>query len=138
MTAGRLAALAWMRARALTPPTLTPWHVEVSLDVRNAPAIREFDEHRDTRFHVEIYSEEWGVFFCHEGHASWIRVTDVPFVHGRDDFNLLSILPPLKDVGGLVRALERQHSIQFRREFALVRTNVPSAQAVVQAWVRTL
>lgn len=127
-----------MRARALVPPALTPWHVEVSLDVRSAPATRELDEHRDTRFHIEIYSQEWGVFFCHEGHASWVRVTDVPFVHGRDDFQLLSMLPPLKDVGGLVRSLERQHAIHFRRDLALVRTNVPSAQPVVQAWVRAL
>ena len=137
-TAGRLAAQAWARARALSAPTITPWHIEISLDVRDAPASVELDEARDTRLRLEIYSEEWGVFFCHQGRASWIRVTDIAFVHGRDDFGLLELVPPLKDIHALVRTLERQHDVAFRREHALVRTNVPRAEAVVRAWILTL
>ena len=91
MTAGKLAAQGWLRARALSAPAFTAWHVEVSLDVRDEPAPMLFDERRDTRLRIEIYSEEWGVFFCHHAKASWIRVTDIAFVHGRDDFNLLAV-----------------------------------------------
>src|SRR5947207_487774 len=80
-----------------------------------------FDERTDTRFRVEIYSEEWGFLFCHAGQASWIRVTDVPFVHGRDDFKLLPSMPALKDLGTLLRSVEQQHHVRFRRRNALVR-----------------
>ncbi len=134
-TAGKLAAQAWARARALSAPTLTPWHVEISLDVHDGPATHDVDLTRDTRFRLEIYSEEWGVFFCHGGRASWIRVTDIAFVHGRDDFGLLDIVPPLKDVHALLRTIEHQHDIAFRRDHALIRTNVPRAEASVRAWV---
>lgn len=137
-TAGKLAAQAWVRARALSAPALTPWHVEISLDGRDGPAPLEFDDSRDTRFRLEIYSEEWGVYFCHHGRASWVRVTDIAFVHGRDDFGLLPIVPPLKDVSSLLRRIERQHDLAFRREHARIRTNVPSAERAVRAWVNAL
>ena len=59
--AGTLAASAWLSALGLNPPPGTlRWHAEISLDVRPGPAPAEFDEARDTRFHVDIYSEEWG------------------------------------------------------------------------------
>ncbi len=137
-TAGKLAAHTWLRTRALTPPALVPWHIEASLDVRDAPASMLFDERRDTRFRIEIYSEEWGLFFRHQGRASWIRVTDIAFVHGRDDFQLLGTLPALKDIGLLLRSIERQYSVEFRRDHALIRTNVPNAEPVVRAWVQSL
>ena len=70
--------------------------------------------------------------------GTWIRITDIPFVHGRDDFRLLSMMPALKDVGMLLRSVERQHAISFRREHALIRTNVPSAEFGLQVWVRNL
>src|SRR5690349_3802850 len=106
-TAGAMAAEMWLRQRGLSPPPTTRWHVEIALDVVHTRAPSEFDEVIATRFHLDIYLEEWGVFFCHGGNASWVRVTDVPFVHGRDDFQLLAVLPPLKDVGQLLRQLER-------------------------------
>lgn len=137
-TAGKLAAQAWLRSRALTPPALTPWHVEIALDVRDVPATFDCDERKDTRFRIEIYSEEWGAFLCHLGKVSWIRVTDIPFVHGRDDFGLLSVMPALKDIGSLVRSIERQHKVMFKREHALVRTNIQNAEPAVRAWVRGL
>lgn len=137
-TAGKLAAQSWLAGLGLTPPALTPWHIEVFLDVRDAMAPADFDERRDTRFHIEIYSEEWGVFFCHRGSASWIRVTDIPFVHGRDDFGLLKIMPALPDVGMLMRTIEKQHKIALRREHALVRTNLQNAEVAVRAWLQRL
>lgn len=137
-TAGKLAAQAWLRSRLLTAPALIPWHVEVSLGVLDRTPAADFDERTETRLRIEIYSQEWGVFFCHGGNASWIRVTDIAFVHGRDDFGLLSVLPPLKDIGSLVRLIERRHALAFRRDLALVRSNVPGAERAVGSWLRSL
>jgi hypothetical protein len=135
---GALDAGLWLTQRALTPPSVLRWHVEIALDVVDAPTQPEFDETRATRFHLDIYSEEWGVFFCHHGKSSWIRMTDIAFVHGRDDFSLLGVVPPLKDIGAFLRRLEAAHGIRFRREHALVRSNVPSAERTVRDWVATL
>lgn len=137
-TAGMLAASAWFRARALSAPGLVRWHAEILLDVVDQPARDRFDERTDTRFRLEIYSEEWGFLFCHAGDASWIRVTDIPFVHGRDDFRLLSITPPLKEIGHLLRTMEQRHAIQFRRRRALVTTNIPSSEPAIRRWVEAL
>jgi hypothetical protein len=137
-TTGRRAAEVWLRDRGLSAPALTPWHVEVSLDVRDAPATPRYDERTDSRFRIELYSEEWGVFFCHRGQASWIRVTGLPFVHGRDDFGLRAMVTGLKDVHVVLRDVERRHSISFRRNHALIRTNVPGAELSVRLWVHSL
>lgn len=136
-TAGMLAARAWFHARALSTPGLLRWHAEILLDVVDQPAREKFDERTDTRFRVEIYSEEWGFLFCHAGQASWIRVTDIPFVHGRDDFRLLSLTPALKDIGVLLRSLEQRHRIQFRRRNAVVSTNIPHAEPPIRRWVES-
>src|SRR5579863_8099104 len=112
-TAGRLAAARWLEARALTAIGGARWHVEIALDVVEQPASPEYDERTATRFHIEIFSEEWGFFFCHGGRASWIRVTDVAFVHGRDDFGLLPATPALDDIGLLLRELEALHQLRF-------------------------
>ncbi|HVK87323.1 MAG TPA: hypothetical protein VM513_24570 [Kofleriaceae bacterium] len=137
-TAGRLAAQAWSRRVGLPPPSLTSWHIEISLDVRDAPTSHLFDDRRDTRFRIEIYADEWGVFFCHQGKASWLRVTDVPFIHKRDEHSLLWRLPALEDIGALLRALEKQHELRFRRDHALIRTNLAGAETAVRLWVYTL
>lgn len=79
-----------------------------------------------------------GIFFCQQGQASWIRVTDVAFAHGRDDFKLLSLMPPLKDLGTLLETIERTHAIRFRREHGCVRTNVARAEAAAKQWLKTL
>lgn len=102
------------------------------------PVATEFDESSATRFHVSIYSEEWGVFFCHEGKWSWIRVTDLAFVHTRDDYGLLGWVPPLDQVGALVRRIERDHRVRFRRDLALVQTNLPNAEPAIRAWLAAM
>ncbi len=135
---GATAASSWLRHRGVTPPALTRWHIELALDARDAPAAAEFDEATATRLHVDIYAEEWGLFFCHVGRASWVRVTDVPFVHGRDDWQLHGRLPVLEDVGKLVRELEAEHAIRFPRGHVLVRTNLPSAIPAVRRWVSAM
>jgi len=133
-----MAANAWLHDLTTPPPMLERWHAEIMLDITDAPARADFDQRRDTRFHVNLYSEEWGFFFCHQRRASWIRITDVAFVHGQDDYGLLPLTPALADIGTLLRDLERRHAIQFRREHALVHTNLASAQPAIRSWVASL
>lgn len=137
-TPGAIAAAAWLRDRGVTAPTPPRWHVEISLDVINQRPPTDFDDATATRFHLSIYAEEWGVYFCHRGRSSWIRITDVAFVHGRDDFKLVGSLPPLKDVGTLVRRLEQEHQIRFQRKHASIRTNIPAIEPAVRSWIATL
>src|SRR5438477_6320181 len=137
-TAGSIAASSWLSARGLPAVGRLRWHAEISLDVVDGPAPAEFDDKVATRFHIDLYSEEWGFFFCHAGKASWIRVTDVPFVHGRDDYQLIKSAPALEHVGDLIRRLEAEHTIQFRRDQARISTNLSSAETTIRAWVRAL
>jgi hypothetical protein len=137
-TAGMLAARQWVTARGLTPPSVTRWHATILLGTEEHSPELEIDERRETRFRIEIYSEEWGFFFCHAGRSSWIRVTDIPFVHGRDDFRLLPLTPPLHDVGHFLRRLESQHAVQFQREHARLTTNLVDAEPELRRWVRSL
>jgi hypothetical protein len=137
--AGTLAAAAWLTSLGLNPPPgLLRWHAEISLDVIDGPAHADYDETKDTRFHIDIYSEEWGFFFCNGGRVSWIRITDIPFVHGRDDHQLLLQVPALPDVGRLLRTLEAKNGIRFNRTQALIRTNVVAAEPLIRRWVQTL
>ena len=136
--AGVLAARAWLSARGVTPPGIERWHADISLDVVAEPAPATFDIDRDTRFRIEIYSEEWGYFCCHRGQASWIRVTDIPFVHGRDDFKFLVATPGLKDLATVVRVFEKRFAVKLRRDLALVRTNLVGAEPAIRGWVLSL
>lgn len=137
VTLGSAAAADWLRALGVEIPG-TRWYVELALDVAAAPVRQAFDGSSDTRFHIHVYPEEWGFFFCHGSRASWIRVTERPFIHGRDDYGLLHATPLLRDLGALVRELEQRHRIELRRDLALVRTNVPGAEAPARAWVSAL
>ena len=147
LTAGALASANWLRSRGAGPSILR-WHVEATLVVmpkramsdfdENTRATSEFGENIGTRLRLEIYSDEWGVFFHHEGRSSWIRVTDIAFVHGNDDFRLLPILPALKDIAVLVRKLEVLHTLRFKRDQALLNTNVPTLERQIHAWLATL
>ena len=137
-SAGALAAAAWLRQRNLSATHSMRWHIEIAMDTSAAPAQSEYDERRASRFHIDIYSEEWGVFFCHGGRSSWIRVTDIPFVHVRDDFALLGITPALKDLGALLRLVEQRNVIRFQRHLALVRTNLVSAEPTIRRWLESL
>jgi hypothetical protein len=136
---GQLAASAWLTSFGLNPPPgALRWHAEISLDVIDGPARTEYDETRDTRFHIDIYSEEWGFFFCHAGRVSWIRITDIPFVHGRDEYQLLKQTPALPDIGKLMRALETTHGVRFNRPQALIRTNIVAAEPMIRRWLQTI
>jgi hypothetical protein len=137
-TAGAAAATTWLSSLGLQPPSTLRWHVEIAIAELDAPPPVEFDERVATRFQLDLYSEEWGYFFCHQGHSSWIRVTDIPFVHGRDDFGLLVQTPTLGSIGAMMRSLETRHTIQLRREHALVRTNLAGGEPVVRRWLASL
>jgi hypothetical protein len=133
--AGALATGAWLAARGLVVPPRTRWEATIALDVVERPALSTFSEARDTRFHVAISSTEWGFYFCHYGRASWIRVTDVPSVHERDDHALLVRVPPLRALGRLVRSLEDTYCVRFRREHAAIRTTIAGAEPPIWEWV---
>lgn len=132
--AGALAAGAWLSARGLSVAQHPRWEVAIALDVVDAQASAEVASARDTRFHIAIAASEWGFYFCHHSRASWIRVTDVPFIHERDDFELLPHVPPLRDLGQLVQRLEAKYRIQFRRKHASIKTTLPDIEQAVRIW----
>lgn len=76
--------------------------------------------------------------FEHAGKMSWIRVTDVPFVHGRDDHGLLGLTPALKDLSQLVRSLEERFGCQFERASPEIRSSIAGAEPAVREWVEAL
>ena len=123
---GPLATAAWCLARGLYP-TERNWFVEVSL---RAIAGSCFD--------IEIYAEEWGFQFRHDTRVSWIRVTDIPFVHGRDEFDLLREVSGLKDITRVLRAIETRYRVTFPREDATVRTNIDDAESTIREWIESL
>jgi hypothetical protein len=135
---GATAAAQWLRALRQPAIAGTRWHAEIAMDTVDAPAPEVFDPMTASRFHLDLYSEEWGVFFCHAGRSSWIRVTDIAFVHGRDDFSLLTVTPALKDIGKLLRQLEQQHGVQLHRHHATIRTNLASAAPAIRRWLAGL
>jgi hypothetical protein len=138
-SAGASAAHSWITALGLHPPPgALRWHAEISLDVIDGPARADFDERVDTRFHIDVYSEEWGFFFCHAGLTSWIRITDIAFVHGRDEHHLLTETPSLDGIGELMRRLEAKHHVRFNREHAIIRTNIVAAEPLLRRWLLTL
>jgi hypothetical protein len=123
---GPIASAAWLAARELYPKD-PKWFVEIGLVTDG-----------DTRLDLEIYAEEWGFRFLHAGRMSWIRVTDVPFVHGRDDYQLLRTTPPLRAIGDLVRALEQRHGVEFDRTRAALRTTIADSDDVIRQWISAL
>ena len=133
---GPLASAAWLVARNLTSPE-PRWYAHVLLDA-DPQATFEVDETVGTRFQLEIYAEEWGFVFSHQQRVSWIRVTDIAFVHGRDDHQLLADAPPLREIGAYLRALERRYAIAFPRHALHVRTSLPGSEHVIRAWAREL
>jgi hypothetical protein len=119
---GRDEAAAWLRSLGLKG--LGRWHVEATL------------ASGATRFHLYVYAEEWGFAFHHGRQSSWIRVTDIPFVHGRDDFKLIRELGALSDLRDVIERLELEHELAFARATAVVRTNITGAAAAVRRWLQ--
>ena len=132
---GPIASAAWLLDRELFPIE-RHWFVEIALGITDEPP--PFDGRDDTRFHIELFAEEWGYLFCHAGRTSWIRVTDVPFVHGRDEYQLLHRTPPLPGIGKLLRHVEALHGLRFVRARAAIRTNIADGEHAIRSWIVTL
>jgi hypothetical protein len=122
---GPLASAAWLVARGLFPRE-PRWFVELELVA---------DE--DTRLVIEIYAEEWGFAFHHADRVSWIRITDIAFVHGRDEHGLLVEAPTLRDIGRLITRLERRYGIELART-PTIKTSLVDADATIRDWAATL
>src|SRR5438874_1280166 len=136
-TAGQLAAAAWLAARCLRAPDKS-WDIEIGLDVVDRPATTSFDPKRASRFQLHIYAEEWGYHFCHAGKDSWIRITDIPFVHGSDGYSLLKLTPPLKLLSPFLRRLETEHRLAFQRRHAAIASTIPGSEPVLRSGLLTL
>jgi hypothetical protein len=89
----------------------------------------------ESRLDLNVYAEEWGFALHHAGKASWIRVTDVAFVHGQDDFQLLQRTPDLLAIHGLLGELEREHALELRFATASIRSSIADAPRVVRDWL---
>jgi len=124
---GPLATAQWLVQRDMAVGAPPRWYVEVTFDVPG----------RDTRLQLEIYSDEWGVQLRHDGRESWIRVTDVAFVHGRDDHRLLGRVRRLSAISDLIASLESELGVRFDRERVVVQTNLSDEQRV-RAWAASL
>lgn len=123
---GALAAAAWCVARDLVP-TAARWRVEICLE----------DLAHDARLLIEIFNDEWGYRLCRGERESWIRVTDIAFVHGHDDFELLARTPRLEHLGVLVRALEDEHAVTFDRVQPMIRSTLDGIERIA-TWASTL
>lgn len=121
-TQGAEQADRWLLALGL--PTAGRWHAEI-----------EIDADAGSRFELNIYAEEWGFVFHHDGRDSWVRITDIPFVHGRDDFRLLARTPDLLAINVVAAELEAEYGLDFDRANATIRTNIPNAIEIVRAWL---
>lgn len=123
---GPLAAASWLIARDLVPPP-AKWFVTITFPTRDG-----------AQFDLEILSEEWGFRFERQSRVSWIRITDIAFAHGHDDHQLLAHTPPLKNIGALLRSLEKTHDVRFELDAPIVRTNLDGADRAIATWIRTL
>lgn len=124
----------WLQARGLGVNAPPNWDVHIVLGVHDRPPT----DHDETRFRLAISATGWGFFLRHAGSQSCIRVGDVPLVNGRDDFGLVREVPPLRDIGLLVQAIEDRHELRFRRPTATILTSLPSeatAHTLIRIWV---
>ena len=125
LTTGSLATAAWCLARGLFPAERT-WFAEIELFAGVS------------RFAIEIFAEEWGYSLRHAGRVSWIRVTEIPFVHGQDELELLRETSSFSTIGRVLRGVEKRFELAFAREAAIVHTNIAGGEPAIRAWVATL
>ena len=121
-TLGADAADRWLTSLGLV--AVPRWFVEIAI-LGNS----------NSRVDLNVYAEEWGYAVHHAGKASWIRVTDVAFVHGQDDFQLLARTPDLLAIHALLADLEREHQLALRYATASIRSNVADAPRIVRDWL---
>jgi hypothetical protein len=126
-TLGAVASRAWLEARGLEPRGDAGWYIEVDLRADLPGA----------RFELNLYPEEWGFIFRVHPRMSSIRITDLAFVHGLDEFRLLDRTPRLEQLAILLAALEHEYMLRFDHDGASVRTNLDEVHttAAVRAWL---
>lgn len=129
-TMGARASAAWLEDRGLDARNTPRWYVEVTLIASDTAS--------DVSFELNIYPEEWGYILRAGSRVSSIRVTDIAFVHGKDDHQLLSITPALANIGELITLIEMRKAVAFHRTQALVRSNLTRATSVVRAWLKLI
>jgi hypothetical protein len=110
----------------------------MALDVVDEPASEVYWGDTATRFHLDVYTDEWGVMFIHGGKTSHVRKIGDLLDGSGDPHGLQRRLPALSEIATLVRALEAEHGIAFKRDHALVRTNLAGGKKLVGAWIATL
>ncbi len=137
VTVGSMDANDWLKQLGI-PATDSHWFVEIALGIDESPLTDTWRGEAATRLHVFIYPQEWGFLFCHANQTSWIRIADRAYVHGRDDYALVSSTPPLRELSAFARELERRHQLAFRRDRALVRTNLLAIDDRVRDWAAAL
>ena len=134
-TVGSDAVARWLRENGLES-SLRAWTATIVLQpAMYVPGVAALGA---TRFQVELEPDMWSLCFSHAELTSRIRVCELPTVDGRDDHNLLVITPQLRDLGQLLRQLERRHAFRFHRELAEVRSNHPTIKDTAQRWVAGL
>ena len=129
-TMGARASAAWLEDRGFDTRQTSQWYVEITLITP--------DTAHDVSFELNIYPEEWGYILRAGARVSSIRITDIPFVHGRDDHQLLSVTPELASIGELITLIEKRKAVAFHRTQAHVRSNLARATSVVRAWLNTI
>lgn len=129
-TLGARASAAWLEDLGLDTGRVPRWYVEV--------ALAAVDEDDDLRFELNVYPEEWGYVLRAGTRVSAIRISDAPFIHGRDDHQLLPLTPGLSRIGDLIAVIETRRIVAFRRSQAMVRSNLVRATSVVRTWLNTI
>lgn len=126
MTRGARESTAWLALRGLDALHVPAWYVHVTL--HGIPA---------GTLDLEVFPHEWCYAFELAGCTSTLRVTDIEFVHGRDDHNLLGEAPSLDRFLDFVARLEQRHAVRFDRTTALVHSNLTRAAPIVRAWLNS-
>jgi hypothetical protein len=135
-TVGATAVTQWLRENGLELAA-TDWKATIILPVMLRDVLAS-SQPVETRFEVELEPDKWRLCFSHAGQTSRIRVADMAAVDGCDDHNLLVITPQLRDLGRLLRQLERRHALRFHRDSAEVRTEHPPIKDAALRWLARL
>ncbi len=127
--AGILASAGWLAARGLFIPPDRPWHVDVRIPVVGS---------HDSSLTLHIRNDDWSVAFEHAAKRSAILLKEVAPVADPDDHALAGLVPPLKELGVLLRDLEQRFAIAFARANAIIDTSIAGAEPIIRAWGTSL
>jgi hypothetical protein len=127
--AGILASAGWLAARGLFIPPDRPWDVNVVIGAV---------EHHDSALSLHIRNDDWSVAFQHDGKRSAIVINEVAPTADPDDFGLAGLIPPLKEIGVLLRDLEQRFRIRFQRTAPVIESTIAGSEPIIRAWIASL